>query len=153
LCVHSQQALEVVCSQALRLARLLAPTTGRYFFWGDDAQPWCHCPLCRDLSDSDQALMLENRLVRALRSHEPKAQLAHLAYANTLPPPQHVKPEPGVFLEFAPIQRRYDIPYARQTGPGARDGLATLDANLRVFSAQTGQILEYWLDVSRASDW
>ncbi len=153
LCVHSPGALDLVVSNALRLARLLPPTTGRYFFWGDDGQPWCRCPHCRELSDSDQALLLENRLARELRALDPSAQVAHLAYANTLPAPRRVKPEPGVFLEFAPIGRRYDLPYAQQTGADAKDSLKLLEENLRVFPAPTAQVLEYWLDVSRFSHW
>lgn len=153
LCVHSEQALHIVATNALRLARQLPPTTSRYFLWGDDGLPWCRCPRCRDWSDSDQALILENHLARALRTLDPSAQLAHLAYANTLPAPSRVKPDPGVFLEFAPIHRRYDLPYAQQTGPDAKDALARLDENLRVFPASTAQALEYWLDVSRFSQW
>src|SRR5262249_5680569 len=79
----------------------LRPTTWRYFFWGDDNQPWCRCPRCRELSDSDQALVFENYLLKALRQRDPKAQLAHLAYANTLSPPARVRPELAVFLEYA----------------------------------------------------
>ena len=153
LCVHSPRALEVVASNALRLARQLRPTTGRYFFWGDDGQPWCRCPQCREFSDSDQALLLNNHLMGALLKFDPRAQLAHLAYANTLAPPKRVKPEPGVFLEFAPIHRQYDLPIAQQTGPEARDVLKSLEENLRVFPADTAQALEYWLDVSRFSRW
>ena len=153
LCVHSSRATEIVASNALRLARQLKPTTGRYFFWGDDGQPWCRCPQCREFSDSDQALLLENHLVGELRRFDPRAQLAHLAYANTLAPPKRVKPEPGVFLEFAPIGRRYDTPYAQQTGPEAKDGLKLLEDNLRLFPTETAQVLEYWLDVSRFSQW
>ncbi len=153
LCVHSPPALEIVTSNAVRLAQQLHPTTSRYFFWGDDGQPWCRCRECRTYSDSEQALLLENHLVAALRQLDPAAQLAHLAYANTLTPPQKVKPAPGVFLEFAPIRRRYDVPYARQTGFEARDALTALEANLRVFPAATAQVLEYWLDVSRFSQW
>jgi hypothetical protein len=153
LCVHSPRALATVTNNALHLARQLKPTTGRYFFWGDDGQPWCRCPQCREFSDSDQALLLENHLVSALRQLDPRAQLAHLAYANTLTPPKQVKPAPGVFLELAPIHRRYDTPYAQQTGPQARDTLKSLEENLRVFPADTAQVLEYWLDVSRFSRW
>lgn len=151
LCVHSQRALELAAENAVTFARKLRPTTGRYFYWGDDARPWCRCPKCRDLSDSEQALVLENKLIKALRRHDERAQLAHLAYANTLPPPHQVKPETGIFLEYAPIGRRYDTPYAEQKD-GA-DGLANLDANLKVFPADTAQVLEYWLDVSRFSNW
>jgi len=151
LCVHSPRALELAAENALALGRLLPPTTQRYFFWGDDGLPWCRCPKCRELSDSDQALLLENHLVKALRKTNPRAQLAHLAYANTLAPPARVKPEPGVFLEYAPIHRRYDQPYASQTA--GQDAIGNLEANLRVFPADTAQVLEYWLDVSRFSGW
>ena len=81
------------------------------------------------------------------------ATLAHLAYANTLAAPRRVKPEPGVFLEFAPIHRRYDQAYAQQTGPAVKDALTALEDNLRVFPVASAQALEYWLDVSRFSQW
>ncbi len=58
-----------------------------------------------------------------------------------------------MFLEYAPIKRRYDIPYEKQAGLGQVDGLEALDANLKVFPADTTQVLEYWLDVSRFSQW
>jgi hypothetical protein len=135
------------------IAKALRPTTGRYFFWGDDGQPWCRCPACKGLSDSDQATLLENHLLKALRRDDPRASLAHLAYLNSLSPPRQVRPEPRVFVEYAPIRRRYDLPYERQTGPGEADGLAALDANLTVFPADSAQVLEYWLDVSRFSQW
>lgn len=152
LCVHSPQALEIAGGNARRLAKALRPNTHRYFLWGDDNVPWCRCPHCRDLSDSDQALTLENMLLAAIRQDDPKATLAHLAYMNTLPPPQFVRPAPGIFLEFAPIQRRYDVPYEMQSGPKV-DSLDHLDANLKLFPKETAQVLEYWLDVSRFSQW
>ena len=151
LCVHSPRAQEIVAENAASFAHKLRPTTGRYFYWGDDGRPWCHCPKCQDLSDSEQALVLENALLKALRRDDPRAQLSHLAYAGTIKPPQKIKPEPGIFLEYAPIQRRYDVPYAQQID--GKDGLANLDANLKVFTTDTAQVLEYWLDVSRFSNW
>ncbi len=153
LCVNSQPALTIVATNAIRLARRLPPTTHRYFFWGDDGLPWCRCPNCSALSESDQALLLENRIIAELRKLDPGAELAHLAYANTLEPPTKVKPAPGVFLEFAPIRRRYDLPYATQTGPETKDALSALSRNLAVFPKATAQVLEYWLDVSRFSQW
>jgi hypothetical protein len=152
-CPHSDRALEVIAENAITVAKVLRPTTGRFFFWGDDGEPWCSCRECKRLMPSDQALLIENRVVRALRGIELKASLAHLAYANTLSPPKRVKPEPGVFLEYAPIKRRYDIPYKQQSSPGQPDALSALDANLELFPAETAQVLEYWLDVSRFSGW
>jgi len=152
-CVHSDQALDIICENAVAIAKVLRPTTGRYFYWGDDGKPWCRCPKCRELSPSEQAMVIENRICRALREVDTKAQVAHLAYHNTLVPPKNVKPDQGVFLEFAPIKRRYDIPYEQQQAPKLAEGLHALEANLEVFPKGTAQVLEYWLDVSRFSRW
>ena len=151
LCVSSKDALKVAGKNALEIAALLTPTTGRYFYWGDDAAPWCHCPQCAPLSDSDQALTVNNHLLKALRTRDPKAQLAHLAYANTLPAPKSVKPVPGVFLEFAPINRQYDVPFEQSGNPNNQRHLEALDANLAVFGREGAQALEYWLDDSLIS--
>jgi hypothetical protein len=152
-CVHAERALDLIAENAVAIAKVLRPTTGRYFYWGDDAQPWCRCPKCRDISPSEQATVIENRICQALRKRDKKAQVAHLAYQNTLTPPQNVKPDEGVFLEYAPIKRLHDIPYERQADLKQADGLHALDANLRIFPKDTAQVLEYWLDVSRFSRW
>ena len=158
LCVHSAQAVEIVCQNAIKYARVLRPTTGRYFYWIDDGQPMCRCSKCRGLSDSDQALLLENRVLAALGKVDRRATLAHLVYARTLKPPTQVKPARGIFMEFAPIARRYDVPFGRRDarppgGPSHGELLDLLDANLEVFGRPGAQALEYWLDVSRFSGW
>lgn len=132
-CVHSERALEIIAGGAAAIGRALRPTTGRYFYWGDDGKPWCGCPRCRELSPSEQALVVENRICRRLREADPEAQLAHLAYVNSLAPPRKIKPDQGVFLEYAPIRRRYDQAFDQQRGPLAAEGLDALDANLEVF--------------------
>ena len=42
------------------------------------------CPKCRQFSDTDQALLLENHLLRAIRQVDARATFAHLAYAAWL---------------------------------------------------------------------
>jgi hypothetical protein len=159
LCVHSKAALDVTAENAVKYTRLLPSTTGRYFYWIDDAMPMCRCPECRAYTDSDQALILENHLLGAIRGVDPKATLAHLAYVNTMDPPVAVKPEPGIFLEFAPIERRYDRPMSDRNASGAMHNMShgqlldALGANLEWFGANDAQVLEYWLDVSRFSGW
>ena len=151
LCVHSQDAIQIVIENAVKASRQLRPTTNRFFYWFDDGQPGCRCSKRRELSDSDQALLVENEIAKALRAEFTGATLAHLAYDKTMSAPRHIKPAPGIFLEFAPIHRSYDKPFAEQTdGP---DTLLKLDDNLRVFGADTAQVLEYWIDVSRFSQW
>jgi hypothetical protein len=160
LCVHSEKALQTVCENTLKWAKVMRPTTGRYFFWTDDGQVMCRCEQCREFSDSDQAVLLENRMLTALRQEHPRATLAHLAYMRTLPAPTKVKPLPGVFLEFAPYSRQYDRPLAQRDVPGIKPGpdqaalghgqlLDLLDANLEAFGRTGAQVLEYWLDLSR----
>ncbi len=153
LCVHSAPAMQIVADNAVALAQTLRPTTGRYFYWGDDGCPWCRCPECRGLSDSDQALLVANRILDALRKLDAGAQVAYLAYHNTLPPPRQVKPEPGVFLEYAPIHRRYDAPFEQSEDAKTRQEFEMLDANLEVFGRANAQALEYWLDASLFSKW
>jgi hypothetical protein len=153
LCVSSEGALEIVAQNALTVSRALRPTTGRYFLWGDDGRPYCRCPNCADLCDGDQALILENRVLEALRTEDPGAQVAHLAYARTLLPPRRIRPERGIFLEYAPIDRRYDLPLSSNDDATQRHHLEQLDANLKVFGREGAQALEYWLDASRFSRW
>lgn len=145
LCVHSEKALEVVCANAIKIGNVLKPTTGRYFYWIDDARDKCH-----EYSDSEQALILENRILKALRTIDKNATLAHLAYSNTIMPSEKIKPDASMFLEFAPIHHQLDKPLKDQKGSHS---LQTLKGNLAVFPVETAQVLEYWLDVSMASKW
>jgi len=159
LCVHSAAALEVVAENAVDFTRRLRSTTGRYFYWIDDGVPMCRCPKCRGYTDSDQALIYANAVWRAIRQTDPRARLAHLAYSNTLTAPKQVKPEAGVFLEFAPIERRFDAPLSqREARCRSRDlthaqMLEALDANLEWFGREGAQVLEYWLDASLFAGW
>lgn len=150
LCVHSKAAVEVVCENVVKFARLLPPTTGRHFYWIDDGRPMCRCPKCRGLSDSDQALLLENRMIKAIRRANPRDTLAHLSYHNTLTPPKQIKPEPGIFLEWAPISRRFDTSIGDRSARKGHHGqlLDSLTANIEVFGSKDAQVLEYWLDES-----
>jgi hypothetical protein len=161
LCAHSEKALNIVAENALHCAGLFPTADHRYYFWIDDGLPMCACPECSKYSDSEQALLIENRMIKALRTLDPEAQLAHLAYENTRPAPRFVKPEEGIFLEFAPIERSWDSPLADEQAAGnllARSVshkilLQDLKDNLAVFPVETAVVLEYWLDVSLFSLW
>jgi hypothetical protein len=152
-CPSSSEALDIIARKAVEFARVLKPTTHRYFYWPDDGRDWCHCARCRGFSASEQALLVGNHILRALRQADPRARVSHLAYGPTIEPPRQVRPEPGTFLEFAPIRRSHEQSYAGQSDPDQPDRIELLDANLAVFEAAEAQVLEYWLDVSRFSDW
>ena len=158
-CPSSQEALEIIARNAKARAEKYPPTNHKYYFWLDDGGNKCFCDKCRDLNDSDQALLIENRIIEALREVDDKAMLAHLSYQNTLVPPAKVKPAEGVFLEFAPFFRTWERPLdereAQRAGMQITHGeyLDALEANLKVFPAETAQVLEYWMDISLVSDW
>ena len=160
-CIQSVKALDIIAANAVEYAKLLKPTNHRYYFWMDDAKQVCKCPYCSQFSPSEQALVIENHILKALKAIDPEAKLAHLAYQNTLPAPVKVKPEKDIFLEFAPIYRRWDRPLSDSDALDPRNGntlthgdhLKYLEDNLKVFPSSTAVVLEYWLDSSLFSRW
>lgn len=152
-CPASTNALDIIGEKAIQIAKTLRPTSHRYFYWPDDGRDWCACSRCRGFTASEQSLLVGNHILRSLRQWDPKATLSHLAYGPTIAPPRQVKPLPGIFLEFAPIGRSHDRPYADQTRTNLAEPIEMLDANLQVFDPGQAQVLEYWLDVSRFSQW
>lgn len=147
MCFSSEEAWIVIEKNVTEILKWIKPTTNRYFFWIDDSYDgFCHCNKCTSYSPSDQALMYENRMLEIIRKVNSKATLAHLAYASTLEAPKKVKPQEGIFLEFAPIGRNYADPL-----PSAQ--YKALKENLEIFPKKTTHILEYWLDASMFSNW
>jgi len=147
MCFTSEGAYEEIERMVREVCQWMTPSTHRYFFWTDDVQnSFCHCENCRSYSESEQALLFENRLLRILRSIDEQAVLAHLAYHQTLPAPQKVVPDAGIFLEYAPINRNYEDALSVEH-------LKSLNDNLDVFKASTAHILEYWIDASMFSRW
>lgn len=154
-CVSNETARAIVGENAREFSARLRKLGdfGRHYFWPDDYQPWCHCPDCRELTYSDQALTYANLVCEALRKVRPSACVAHLAYGTALEPPTRVRPAEGVFLQFAPIRRRYDAAFDAPDCDENRRHADVLAALLGVFDARQAEALEYWLDVSMFSRW
>jgi hypothetical protein len=154
LCPSSAQALQVVAENAVELSRELRPTTHRYYLWADDGKPWCKCRECRGLNDADQALLTTNAMLAALKQEDPEARVAALAYHATLEPPTQVRPDAGVFLEYAPIERQWDRPIADASVESHAKLVEALDAVIDYYGVdEHAQVLEYWMDASRHSRW
>ncbi len=79
-----------------------------YHLWADDirAGGWCECSDCAGMSPSDQALRATNLLADVLAEVAPGAQIAHLAYHDTIEPPAG-KPRENVVALYAPRPRTY----------------------------------------------
>ena len=147
MCFSSEEAWFVVERNTTELLKWIQPTTNRYFFWIDDSYDgFCHCDKCNLYSPSDQALLYENRMLKIIQKVNPKASLAHLAYASTLEAPKTIKPKEGIFLEFAPIGRNYEDSLSSKQHKA-------LKKNLEIFPKRTAHVLEYWLDASMFSGW
>ncbi len=152
LCVSNDDALRYLEDSAYRLATLLKQKSHQYYIWGDDClNATCHCDKCNPLSGADQSMIVTNHILRGIRRYDPAAELSFLAYQDALTVPT-VKPDEGVFLEFAPIDRNHKAPLAGddEANTKIRQKLADL---LTVFPAESTQILEYFLDVSLFCKW
>lgn len=157
-CPSSEGALKEVYKNAIDIGKRYEPTNNKYYFWLDDGGGVCHCEKCKELNDADQALIFENVIIEALKTINPDATLAHLCYANTTQPPTKIKPHKDIFLEFAPFYRDWTHPLS-DTWVQGKEGmthakyLKSLQEHLKVFPAETAQVLEYWMDDSLFSGW
>ena len=155
ICPSCQEALELLEERSALLAgKLPCMTTNRYYFWVDDvAGKLCHCPSCRELSSSDQVMILYNHILRGIRRVNPKATQCYLAYADCIAPPQKVLPDAGIFLEYAPIERDSSLPISDPSCEKNQNQLRHLDGLLQLFGREGAQVLEYWMDNSRFWNW
>ena len=154
LCPSSNEALEYVSRRAAELARVLRPTTHRYYFWIDDVRDsYCHCPACRGLSPSDQALLIYNAMLSGILTVDPLATHCYLAYQATRDVPKKVTPSEGIFLEYAPFDRDFHCPLSDVTCEKNVTEAAPLPDLLHFFGQKGAKVLEYWLDNSLFSKW
>lgn len=149
-CPSSEEALDLVAARAVELSHRLYRGGNDCYFWLDDVKnSSCRCAKCRGLSPSDQALTVFNRIITELKKENKNARLAYLAYHDTLTPPRTVKPEEGIFPEFAPIDRDFTKPVSA-CGKEYFDNVQTL---LSCFGNEKARVLEYWFDNSLFSHW
>lgn len=154
LCVSSGEALDYVTARSAELARVLVPTTHRYHFWVDDVKnSFCHCPKCRSLTPSDQALTVYHAMLKGIRTVDPLATQCYLAYLEMRETPTHVIPQEGIFLEYAPIHRSFECSMGDITCEQNVTEGKPLPTLLNYFGRRGAKVLEYWLDNSLFSKW
>ena len=148
-CLTNAHALELAAGRAAELAKKLYRSSRRYYFWLDDARSApCLCDSCRELSASDAQLYVLNRIIARLREDDSDAELAYLAYCDTLVPPSQIRPADGIFVEYAPFDRIMKKPV-----PPASQDDANIRALLGCFGAKNAKVLDYWYDNSLFSGW
>lgn len=153
-CIANPEVLAAITDQAENLCKLLHSDTGKYYIWPDDARRLpCHCAACRALSESDQMLRFANAVLKGIRRVEPEAKLSYLAYLGTMDIPTQTEPEPGIFLEYAPMDRDFTHAIDDPDSAVNAEHLQKLDDLLRFFGKKDASALEYWLDNSMFSRW
>jgi len=149
-CVSNQEALEILTDNAVEMAKKLYRSRPYYYFWLDDTKAkYCSCPKCSQLSMSDQQMLVVNAMARKLRAAIPGAKLCFLAYHGTETPPTSYRPEEGVFLEYAPMNRDFSA-HAYEVSEEAKANIGKL---MEVFGPEDATVLEYWYDNSMFSKW
>ena len=149
-CVSNNDALEFYAQRALQLAKQLYKTSNTFYFWLDDANgAFCHCEKCAKFSPSDQQLKVLNYVIRRLRSEIPGARLSYLAYFECMECPETIKPEEGIFLEYAPFERDF----TKRADEIACEQKRNIEKLLDFFGKEDARVLEYWYDNSLFSKW
>ena len=153
MCVSNDKALSCLADRAAGLAALLKPDTDNYCWWTDDtdADCFCHCPGCRNLTPSDQYMIWCNTVLKGIRRINPRACLSYIAYFATMPVPKKIMPEEGIFLEYAPYKRDSFIPIANTDCEKNKMETGGLPELLEFFGSRNSRVLEYWIDNSRFS--
>ena len=146
-CVSNREALDYIADRCEYLAGLLGQRSHIYNIWMDDVTDgYCECESCKRLTPSDQNLVFCHAVLKGLRRYDPEAKQCYLAYHQTISAPKNVKPEDGVFLEYAPIQRW-------SMGKNAEEEFKHIAPLLECFGKKDAKVLEYWVDNSLFSKW
>lgn len=146
-CVTNPDALALCVKRAARLVSRLYGSEPTFYFWMDDGRDThCSCEKCRKYSPSEQQMIVVNAMLKEIRKSVPEAKMAYLAYFDSIVPPVKVKPEAGVFLEYAPFEK-YTAVGEDAEKKKARER-RMLEPLMETFSAEPPKVLEYWFDNS-----
>lgn len=151
-CAGSREALEFIETSAYQLAVLLRQKSHNYYIWSDDCpNSVCCCAHCRNLSGADQNMIAMKHILKGLKRYDGQAKLSFLSYQDSLAVPT-VAPDKDMFLEFAPIGRNHFAPISGDDEKNVKNR-KILENLLKIFPADTAQVLEYFLDVSLFCQW
>lgn len=149
-CISNREALEFVSENAVKLAKALYKSDAKFYFWLDDKKgARCFCKKCSCFSASDLNLIVVNEIVTKLRKEIKDAKLCYLAYYDSMPVPEKVKPCEEIFLQYAPFERDFKKG-AVCMSDNEKQNITDL---LEFFGDTDSEVLEYWYDNSMYSGW
>jgi len=141
------EALDYLATGAVDYLRQM-PEAGLFHLWADDIEGggWSREPGKEDYTPSDQSLLVANYLVKKLRSKLPTADLAYLAYHDTVFPPRVVRPQAGLIYFYAPRERCYAHALNDPACDLNRQYSQALENGLPPFGAANAEVFEYYAD-------
>lgn len=152
MCATNAQALEYITENTAKVVRQLKSDTGKYYFWLDDVSGGgCGCENCKSLTLSDQAMLIYNAILKGIRKVDPNGKQCFLAYIKQFNPPEKVKPDEGIFVEFAPMRGNTHRTFA--DNPENEKFTMHIKPLLDTFGKKDSTVLDYWLDNSLFSNW
>jgi len=105
-------------------------------FWPPDMDKWCCCSECSKTSSEQRHFELVNYMADELKKHFPKVKLECLAYSRYLSPPENVKLNPAVLLDFCPITQNYQVQFYDETSSKNKMYNDNLRKWLKVFEGE-----------------
>ena len=152
LCVSNREALSFLETSAYKLALLLRQKSHYYYIWSDDCvNSVCYCDRCRRYGGADQNMIIMKHVLKGLKRYDQEAKLSFLSYQDSSDV-LTIQPDRDMFLEFAPIGRNHAKALDGNDEANVK-ARKTLEELLKIFPAETTQILEYFLDVSLFCQW
>jgi hypothetical protein len=124
------------------------PEASLFHAWPDDigGGGWTNEPGKQDYTPSDQSLLVMNHMVTRLREKLPEANVAFLAYHDTVDAPRVVKPAPGIVYFYAPRERCYAHSLDDASCTMNRVYARALEQALPSFGAANAEVFEYYAD-------
>ncbi|MGI8908535.1 MAG: DUF4838 domain-containing protein [Candidatus Sumerlaeaceae bacterium] len=108
-CTSNAAAVDYFTSNVLAYLRD-RPEIDIFDCWPPDGAKWCECDACAKLgSPSNRQAILINGLAAKLREQLPKMRLEVLAYHTSVMPPESVKLDSSVLLDFCPISQCFEV--------------------------------------------
>jgi hypothetical protein len=91
--------------------------------WPPDGVRWCQCEACAELgTPSDRQALLLNELRPKLLAVRPDLTLEGIAYHDLKNPPQKVKLDPSVLIDFCPSRQNFEFTVHDPAAPTRAEG-------------------------------
>jgi len=109
-CTSNRDAVDYLLKNVIDYLKF-HPEIEVFDFWPPDMDKWCCCPECSKTTPEQRHFELVNHVAAELKKQLPKVKLECLAYSRYLTPPENVKLDPAVLLDFCPITQNFQAQF------------------------------------------